>query len=233
MKSKNPMPTPEECERALFIDFEGTAVDPPSFLGATWLDGDTQHFVQYVLEEYLWPAVEAKSDANGGHCRVATWEDLSEIRQLAQTENRKVFAWSTHEATDLGKYVPGDDGIWFSENVINAIPIAKAWKKKHHPGVVFKKDPKKPMLGKNSLDKYLKLIEYPVPKAFGPGNSAQRIRYVRNMLNKRTGNYSKLTTVAKAKWAKALKHNWHDCDGMRELLIAASADSSISKDQTR
>ena len=32
----------EEALRGIYIDFEGTAVDPPSFLGATWLHGDTK-----------------------------------------------------------------------------------------------------------------------------------------------------------------------------------------------
>ena len=203
----------EEALRGIYIDFEGTAVDPPSFLGAIWLHGDTQNFIQYVLEKTLWPAARAKA----AWCQQARWDDLKEIKELSEKEDRLIFAWSNHEANALQEYSP--EGDWFSSNVINAIPIAKKWKKEFHPDVEFKKDPKQPMLGKNRLDRYLKLIGYEVPASFGSGNSAGRIRYVRNMLNDRNGDYSKLTPVAKAKWTKALKHNWHDCDGMRELLI--------------
>jgi len=202
----------EEARRGIYIDFEGTAVDPPSFLGATWVDDDGQHFVQYVLEEALWPAALAKEK-----CRESKWEDLKEIKELSEREKRLIFAWSTHEAVDLEKYSP--NGEWFSNNVINAIPIAKKWRKEFYPSIVFKKNPKQPMLGKNRLDRYLRLIKYDIPSILGPGNSAQRIRYVRKMLDKKEGNYSKLTPTAKGKWTKALNHNWHDCNGMRELLI--------------
>ena len=40
-----------EAQRAFYIDFEGTAVDPPSLLGVAWHDGKKDHFVQHVLEE--------------------------------------------------------------------------------------------------------------------------------------------------------------------------------------
>tara|TARA_B100000902_G_scaffold308715_1_gene297933 strand:+ start:40 stop:696 length:657 start_codon:yes stop_codon:yes gene_type:complete len=209
----------EEARRGIYIDFEGTAVDAPSFLGATWVDGDAQNFVQYVLEEALWPAAQAKEQ-----CRVSKWGGLKEIKELSEREERLIFAWSTHESVDLKKYAP--DGEWFSSNVINAIPIAKKWRKEFHPHVVFKKDPKQPMLGKNRLDRYLKLIGYDVPPMHGPGNSAKRIKYVRDMLKRKDGDFSALTPTAKRKWTNALKHNWHDCDGMRKLLITIAQESS-------
>jgi hypothetical protein len=62
-------------------------------------------------------------------------------------------------------------------------------------------------------------VGYLVPKSFGPGNSASRIRAVREMLLKKGGDYSLLTPTVKAKWTKALLHNWHDCNGMREVMI--------------
>jgi hypothetical protein len=71
--------TIDEAVRAVYIDFEGTAVDPPSFLGAEWWERDDLHFVQYVLEPALWPAAEA---TRGQSCEVATWEDLSQIRRI-------------------------------------------------------------------------------------------------------------------------------------------------------
>ena len=215
-----------EAKRAFYIDFEGTAVDPPSLLGVAWFDGDEVCFVQYVMEEELWPAAEAKSPEHGGHCRKATWADLAEIRHRAETEHRRVFAWATHEATALRQHVPDkDDGEWFAANVENAIRNAKAWKKANHPDVIFKKDPKNPYAGKHQLHKYLKLIGYDVPKAFGPGNAAQRIRKVREMLKKRDGDYSAITVTKKGQWTKALKHNWHDCDGLRELVLRCAAGS--------
>ena len=218
--------TLSEAQRAIYIDFEGTAVDPPSLLGIVWRDGDEVRLVQYVVEEELWPAAEAKSPDHGGECRKATWADLAEIRHRAETERRRVFAWSTHEADVLSEHVPSQaDREWFAANVENAILNAKAWKKINHPDVIFKKDPKNPYVGKNQLHKYFSLINYDVPKAFGPGNSAQRIRKVREMLKKRDGDYSAITVTKKGQWTKALKHNWHDCDGLRELVLRCAAGS--------
>ena len=218
--------TLSEAERAIYIDFEGTAVDPPSLLGVLSYDGDEVEFVQYVMEEELWPAAEAKSPDHGGHCRPATWADLAEVRRQAETENRRVFAWSTHEATALVEHIPDeDDREWFDANVENAIPFARAWRRANHPDVVFTTDPANPYTGRNRLHRYFKLIGYRVPKAFGPGNAAQRIRYVREMLNRRGGDYSALTGTAKGKWTRGLKHNRYDCDGLRALIVECAADS--------
>ena len=217
--------TLSEAKRAIYIDFEGTAVDPPSLLGVLSYGGNRRHFVQYVMEEELWPAADAKSPDHGGNCRPATWADLAEVRRQAETESRRVFAWSTHEATALEEHVPDeDDKKWFAANVENARLNAKAWKKANHPDVVFKKDPKYPYAGRHQLHKYFKLIDYPVPKAFGPGNAAQRIRYVREMLNRRGGDYSALTGTKKGQWTKVLKHNWYDCDGLQKLILRCAAD---------
>ena len=215
--------TLSEAKQAIYIDFEGTAVDPPSLLGVLSYDGNQPHFVQYVVEEELWPAAEAKSPERGGHCLQATWADLAKVRRQAETENRRVFAWSTHEATALEKHIPDeDDKKWFAANVENARLNARAWRRTNHPDVVLTTDPENPYAGRNRLHRYFELIDYPVPRAFGPGNAAQRIRYVRKMLVRRGGNYSALTPTAKGKWTKALKHNWYDCDGLRALILGCA-----------
>jgi hypothetical protein len=215
----------ETAERAIYIDFEGTAVDSPSFLGAAWSDGDTLYFRQLVLELALWPAAEAKSASVDWFIEPAGWESVGELRALAEDENRVLIAWSSHEAEELGsELVPAKHRDWFATNVINGIPIAKRWKRATHPNVTFAVDPKHPMRGKNQLSRFLELIDYHVPKAYGPGNSAKRIRDVREMLNRKDGDYAKLTPVAKAKWTKALLHNWHDCVGLRALMIECVDD---------
>ena len=211
--------SPIEADRAIYIDFEGTAVDPPSFLGAAWADGDDRFFVQFVIEQALWPAARAKADMPDRIVEPSTWNNLTQLRALAETENRLVIAYTEHESQSLRENVDGEAGVWFGSNVINALPIAKAWKRLAFPDVVFKKDPKRPMRGKHQLDRYFKLIGYDVPKAFGPDNSAQRIRATREMLTRKNGDYAALTPTVKAKWTKALQHNWHECDGLHELML--------------
>lgn len=224
--------TLSEVERAIYIDFEGTAVDPPSLLGALWVDGDDDYFIQYVVEPQLWPAARAKSGAEGRFCEPANWDDLTEIRLLAEDEGRRVIAWSNHESEDLATHVVAeDDREWFRDNVLNAIPIARRWKRVAFPDVVFNVDPKNPMRGRHQLQRYFDLIGYSVPSALGPGNSAQRIRYVRNMLEKKDGQFAALTPTAKAKWTKALEHNLHDCKGLRALMVRCAGPRS--KPQTQ
>ena len=63
-----------DAERAIYIDFEGTAVDPPSFLGAAWADGEDHYFIQFVIERALWPAAEAKAGMPDRIIEPATWE---------------------------------------------------------------------------------------------------------------------------------------------------------------
>ena len=207
-----------EAGRAIYIDFEGTAVDPPSFLGAAWVDGDDCFFIQFVIEETLWPAARAKAAMSDRIVEPATWDSLSQLKTLAESENRMLIAFTEHESKTLHEYVSGAAGAWFGSNVVNALPIAKAWKRRTFPDVVFEKDPKKPWKGKHQLDRYFKLIKYDVPTAFGPDNSAQRIRAVRDMLARKNGDYTALTATVKGKWTKALQHNWHDCNGLRELM---------------
>jgi len=56
-------PTPlavVEDQRAIYIDFEGREKDPPTFLGALCVEDGSQDFVQYVIDQVLWPAAGAK-----------------------------------------------------------------------------------------------------------------------------------------------------------------------------
>ena len=141
-----------------------------------------------------------------------------------------MFAWSNHEQEVLAKQLAGsEDGHWFAHRVENAIPLARRWKARQFPDVIVEKA-RYGMLGRHQLHRYFELIEYPVEKAFGPGNSAQRILYVRQMLETRGGDYLGLTPTAKAKWTKALQHNWHDCNGLREFVLRCATD--LSKDVT-
>ncbi len=184
---RTPVLSPAEAERAIYVDFEGTKVDPPSLLGALRAGGGgAVHFTQYVLEEGLWPAAEASTGIGGGLCRPATWADLAEVRRIAEAEHRR----------------PRHGGGGSSPAPISG------------PG------PTNRMRGRHQLHQYLTCIGYSVPPAFGPGNSAKRIRDVRDMLAARHGDYAALTPTAKGKWTRGLQHNWHDCNGLREWCFA-------------
>ncbi len=221
-----PTLTIEEAEQAIYIDFEGTAVDPPSLLGVLVVDNCKTEFVQYVVEEGLWQAALAKDEdpAWPWACIPASWADLACVRHRSEKENRRVIAWSIHESDELVRHAGSGDQEWFGENVVNAIPLGRKWQRRVHPGSHLERDPDNWMRGRHQLQRYFDLVGYEVDKAFGPGNSAQRIRTVRDQLVKRNGEYLDMTPVAKGKWTKALKHNFYDCDGLRAVVIRCAWD---------
>lgn len=98
---------------------------------------------------------------------------------------------------------------------------AKQWKKRRHPDAKFVR-----IIGSGThrLDEYLKLIAYNVPKHFGHQQAAARISYVRSQLEKRK-RYALLTPTAKGKWTKLLDYNFHDCNGLREVVLTAAGEA--------
>jgi hypothetical protein len=218
----------EDATRGIYIDFEGTMKDPASLLGVlVGSDSGELKFDQPVFEEDLWPAVrEASPTKPGGYAvREASFSDtFLELHQRAERESRRVFAYGHREIVEIRKRLPEETHVaWWNEHLINMLPLARRWTEKHHSDLKNKKKPKGGS-GQHSLAALLKLIDYDVPKILGPGNSANRLREVRDMLNKHGGKYSALTGTKRAMWTKACRHNWHDCEGMRELMIRIAED---------
>jgi len=131
-------------------------------------------------------------------------------------------AWRSHEALAVEQH-SADEGLnsYFLEHLVDAKVVAKQWKKQFFPHVQF---PYITGQGRHRLAEYIKLMGYPVPSTHGPGNTGQRIGYVKNQLIKRCGDYRGLTSVAKAKWTNMLEHNRHDCVGLSELFIRMVSD---------
>ena len=227
-KQRKPsVPTPDEARRAIYIDFEGTGKedDPPTLLGALWKPDRSENLVfeQYVFEPIFESAVEVKTQnhpatkhsATAHIFSVTSNHALGQIARLASGEQRRVFAWSTHDMTKIK-----DLGVEREPPVENAIPGARVWKNKFHSDVEFRRERRG---GRNTLANYRRLIEYPVPSILDRGNVAHRIRAIREQLTTR-GCYDALTAAKKRHWTKLLHHNWYDCDGMREVVMRAAAD---------
>lgn len=224
----NPPPslTNNDAHRGVFIDFEGTAIDPPSLLGI--YVPETGHFDQPVIEQALWPAASIPSQPTVGRVapRACTLTNaLHDIKTQAISERRRCFAFSNHELDVIHEATAGDP--WWDDNVINVAPLAKRWKRTTYPNVTFVRDARR---GRHTLDQYLQLINYPVPPAFGPGNSAQRIRHVRRAALAASSDTVNFTRTQKAKWTKALQHNWFDCAGLHALTTAITATSTHCTD---
>jgi hypothetical protein len=227
-KKKHPPVSEEEARRGIYIDFEGTMKDEASLLGVLVCDdAGREKYYQAVFEKALWPAVrQAKPGQRHGYNpqRAEFPDTLYEVQRRAKEEDRRVFAYSNRELDEIRQRLPLRMNVeWWEGHLINVLPYARRWKRRHHPDVEFPPGPPG-RSARHTLANYQKLIGYDVPQTLGSGHSAKRLREVREMLNRRDGKFSQLTNTKKAFWTKALRHNWHDCRGTRCLMIRCIQD---------
>ena len=109
MVKKQPPFTVEEAKRAIYIDFEGTMKDPASFLGVLVVgDSGATEFDQPVFEEDLWPVVrhhKPKKTAGYAPREADFFETFVALRERAESESRKVFAYSEHEVNEISERI--------------------------------------------------------------------------------------------------------------------------------
>ena len=70
------------------------------------------------------------------------------------------------------------------------------------------------------LGGYLTVVGYDVPGGAEPGHVGTTIKAMRPKLEAGLP----LTPVQKAKWSRLLKHNRHDCAGMRRVCLTAATE---------
>ena len=146
----------QEAEVGIYIDFEGTATDPSSFVGVLYKRGDTLLWDQVVFEEALRPLVaDYKSDKLRGVTQPRMGEftkTFKDLRAIAEGDGRLLFAFSEREIDELRERLPKEELDWWEANLLNVRKYAVKWKRKNHPDVVFKSV--KFRGGKNSLDNF-------------------------------------------------------------------------------
>ena len=211
-----PQFTREQIERAIYIDFEGTKVDLPSFLG-WYCEGQWGFF---ITEEGMHTAASYPHAKGSGTASTLT-DACRAVMHRAVRERRPVMAWSTHELTtilalDSWTAVERD---WWTQCLINALPIGKQWARRNRVKVPVVEGQWANRPNKWSLSGFRMATAYPKIHALHePGHTAQRLRHVRQQLDKRGGDFSRLTRVAKGKWTKVLTHNYHDCAGLAHVM---------------
>lgn len=210
--------SPDRARRALYIDFEGTMTEPASFLGIA-CEGVWE---AVIVEQALWSA--ATHGVRCGSVRFGQIHDvLTELRQKSEVEHRSVVAWSTRELEEIQAVLPqtGSEAKWWQTNLINALPIAKRWARLHSIQIREIPSSHGGRPNRHSLAGFMEAVGFEVPSTFGPGNSAQRIRHVRNQLAKR-GSFESLTRTSKGKWSRGLQHNRYDCLGLAAVMEAVA-----------
>jgi hypothetical protein len=227
-------------ERAVYVDFEGNANRPPTFVGA--LCGG--EFEQVVLEDTFScvcgsyaPRPHSAPDgyqARLPHCgravlRTQTLELFTrELVARCQQEGRRIVAWSRYEKDLLVAAVP-DLTAAIAALYVDAKQQAKPWKTCFHRNVRFMRTRRG---GRHKLKSYLPLIGYHLESYFGHEQAGPRIEFVRRQLLK-TGDYASITRTAKGKWTKVLDYNWHDCYGLRELAVTVTKDLANVSEERR
>ena len=211
-------PTFKDWRRAIYIDFEGRVKDPPTFLG-TCCEGNWN---VEILEPLLWQADEY-GHPKGDVFSATPLNAYEVIREGAIGEGRMVVAWSSRELDAILKTegLSSREATWWRQNLVDG----KKHAKKMARALAIKIAPRKSTVGnsdnKNSLASYMQATGYKVPAIHGPGNTAQRILYVRNQVL-RKGNFDAISPSAKTKWTNVLSHNYHNCVGLRHVMVSLS-----------
>jgi hypothetical protein len=187
--------TEREAVRAIYVDFEGCKFEAPSLLGYL-VDGRLE---QVVLDRRLTAAASFR-----GLMVLPGAQVMSSLVSRCEREGRVIVGFTQHEPEVALEYFGAD----LRPHYRNAHRFAKRF---------FRRLPAGERPVGWSLEEMLVQIGCKRPRAFGPGNSASRLRDVREMLAKRQ-SYQRLTPVAKAKWTKFLARNAGDVKGT-ELLV--------------
>jgi hypothetical protein len=209
-----------EASRAICIDFEGTASDPASFLGF-YIEGVWE---VVILEPELHAAVvhHPLGTLRAGD-PVGTYRSLQDRARL---EDRRIVAWSNRELDEIvtESRLTTEEQDWWRENLVNALPPAKSWANRAGVSVPSIRSNRGGRENKWSLSGFRQATGYgEISTLFEPGNTASRIRAVRQQLEKK-GTYGEITPVVKAKWSKVLTHNFHDCAGLAHVVQTVFAD---------
>ena len=199
--------TPAEATRALYIDFEGRKDHPPALLGATHF-ASARRVHQYVTDPHF------ASIARDEELEVMSLSDAVErIIQRAERRDRLIVAWTEHELEVVRRYVPGHLDR-FERRFRNALAIAKYWRNTCHAT-------EKPSNG--ALVGYLDLVGYRVPPEAGVGRAAETLRILGGAFD-RGRTAAQMTANQRQRWADLRSHNAHDCAGMRQVCLTATAE---------
>ena len=211
-------PCLQDWKRAIYIDFESRVKDPESLLGLA-CEG---RWSVWILEPELWSAA-SYSHPKGEVKAMEPLEAFEAIRQRAVAERRMVAAWSSREGDGIREThgLPQGDEEWWDSNLVDAKKYAKKMARELKMPIRPRASNMGKSLNKHSLASYMEATGYQVPAIHGPGNAAQRILYVRKQILAK-GSFDVITRSAKTKWTNGLSHNYHDCMGLRHVMVSLS-----------
>lgn len=224
--------SPTEAARAIYVDFEGSRGDGPSLLGYSY-DLDTTGSAvgrrvvqQVVLEEALAPlAAETHLKVPGYGCRAESVDAaIDTLATLAIAQDRAIVSWDRRELDVVQRYCAPVVADRFELQHREARGTAAKWLGQCRPETATAWELER--CG-HRLPRYLDVIGYGVPGAYGPGKAGSRIRDLRTALERRDGDTGRLTHGQHRTWTNLLWHNYHDVDGMRAVVQRAARSYAI------
>lgn len=199
-----------EAEDALYVDFEGAKDQAPVLLGTLHRRGRGEEpFVhQEVLDELFAPM---------GPGFLPFRQAIAKLVVRAEARDRRIVAWTEHELGVVRRLCPDEPDLVgrFEARYANAHALARRWVNRCRPG-------DRPADG--TLGAYLDLIDYDVPADAEPGHVGDTIRAIAPTLA--AGRLP--TPGQQARWGRLLRHNAHDCAGMRDVCIVAARELESS-----
>jgi hypothetical protein len=203
----------------IYIDFEGNKDSPPTFIGVLECTDNTENFYQYILEDgfkILAPSTQHQQ------LKAGTIDSILTSIHSRHSAETPIYAWSSHEQAMIDTLVADShlESAW-SDRITDAKQLAKRWARVRHPDHKFEK---KDFRGRHTLDQYLELIDYKVPKVHGAGKTGSRLTKIRETIS--TGRvFDDWPPSIKSHWTKLLAHNMHDCYGMKAIVDAINEPS--------
>jgi hypothetical protein len=208
--------TPQEAERAIYIDFECLAAEPPhpALLGI--LDpGDV--FEQLIVDPRLAPARVASRN-------VRVLDACKAIEQLVrrpEDQDRLLVGWSFFDRNVAIRIAPHLETV-LRARYQNAIQTARPWRQAIHPSFKITRDDD--FAPKHTLYKYALLTGYPGARHLSEAEPARWIRHTLDQLAATGGRYRATTSQTKRDWHKLLAYNRHDCLALRHVTQKAAAE---------
>ncbi len=198
--------SPDEAERALYLDFEGNADQPPVLVGVLRREGRGER--PFVQQEVLDPVF-----ASLGLPVMSLLAVVQKVVVRAEARDRRIVSWSQHDLEVVRRLAADHPELVerFEARYANAKSVAQRWVNKLNPE-------RRPVDGR--LIDYLGLIEYVVPEAAEAGEVGETIRRLRRTLD--AGR--ELTANQHERWERLLEHNRHDCAGMKRICLRAARE---------
>ena len=206
--------TTDEAATGIYLDFEGRTDYAPILLGHLAADpADGAGVSQAVLDPRFAPAAAAS-----GLEVVEIGVIVDRLVLRAESEDRPLIGWSTHEIDVVERYCPPELARRFRQHYVDAKATAKAARRQ----LSLALPPARGREKGHALARYMQLVGHDVPWVFGPGWTGTTIRVLESALA-RHGDWAQLAPRRKARWSILRSHNRHDCEGTRAVALWATA----------